>query len=125
VNGSNGAFRIDAIGRNTFRQPSTLVPDLRLSKSVVVKENYTLEVLGNMFNIINKPNVTQVNGQGYNITAAGGTANGVACPAGPNPCLIFNPASGPINSGFGSITNENSNFVYSPRQIEIGVRIKF
>jgi hypothetical protein len=125
VNGSNGAFRIDAIGRNTFRQPSTLVPDVRLSKSFVVKENYTLEVLGNMFNIINKPNVTQVNGQGYNIATAGGTANGVSCPAGPNPCLIFNPASGPINSGFGSITNENSNFVYSPRQIEIGVRIKF
>ncbi|HEV7675555.1 MAG TPA: carboxypeptidase regulatory-like domain-containing protein, partial [Candidatus Angelobacter sp.] len=118
VNGSNGAFRIDAIGRNTFRQPSTLVPDLRLAKSIVVKENYTLQVLGNMFNIINKPNVTGVNTLGYNITAAGGTANGQQCPAGGPSCLIFNPS-------FGSITNENSNFVYSPRQIEIGVRIKF
>jgi hypothetical protein len=118
VNGSNGAFRIDAIGRNTFRQPSTLVPDLRLAKSIVVKENYTLQVLGNMFNLINKPNVTGVNTLGYNITAAGGTANGQQCPAGGPSCLIFNPS-------FGSITNENSNFVYSPRQIEIGVRIKF
>jgi hypothetical protein len=96
-----------------------LVPDLRLSKSIVVKENYTLEVLGNMFNIINKPNVTGVNTLGYsiatsNVTTASGT---VTCSAAA-PCLNFNPV-------FGSTTNANSNFVYSPRQIEIGVRIKF
>jgi hypothetical protein len=125
VNGSGGAFRIDAIGRNTFRQPSTLVPDLRLSKNIVVREKYTMELLGDLFNFINKVNVTQVNTLGYNIVAAGGTANGVACPAGPNGCLIFNPATSSVNSGFGSISNANSNFVYSPRQIEVGVRIKF
>ena len=125
VNGSGGAFRIDQIGRNTFRQPSTLVPDLRLSKNIVVREKYTMELLGDLFNFINKVNVTQVNTLGYNIVAAGGTANGVACPAGPNGCLIFNPATSSVNSGFGSISNANSNFVYSPRQIEVGVRIKF
>ena len=128
VNGSNGAFRIDAIGRNTFRQPSTLVPDLRLSKSIVVRENYTLELLTNLFNIINKPNVTRSTPQGYTIaTAAGTRATAVTCSAaGPNPCLNFNP----LDRGRSTLVSvrsptTNSNFVYSPRQIQIGVRIKF
>lgn len=125
VNGSNGAFRIDEIGRNTFRQPSTLVPDVRLSKSIVVRENYTLELLTNVFNIINKPNVTGVNTLGYsiattNVTTASGT---VTCTAAA-PCLNFNVDKN-FNPVFGSTTNANSNFVYSQRQIELGVRVKF
>jgi hypothetical protein len=125
VNGSNGAFRIDAIGRNTFRQPSTLVPDLRLSKSIVVKEDYTLELLTNMFNIINKPNVTGVNTLGYSIaTTNQNTASGLATCSAAAPCLNFNVDKN-FNPVFGSTTNANSNFVYSPRQIEIGIRVKF
>jgi hypothetical protein len=125
VNGSNGAFRIDTIGRNTFRQPSTLVPDVRLSKNVVVKENYTLELLTNMFNIINKPNVTGVNTLGYSIaTTNQNTAGGLATCSAAAPCLNFNVDKN-FNPVFGSTTNANSNFVYSPRQIEIGVRLKF
>jgi outer membrane receptor protein involved in Fe transport len=125
VNGSNGAFRIDTIGRNTFRQPSTLVPDVRLSKSIVVKENYTLEVLGNMFNIINKPNVTGVNTLGYSIATSNvTTASGPVTCSAAAPCLNFNVDKN-FNPVFGSTTNANSNFVYSPRQIEIGIRIKF
>ena len=125
VNGSNGAFRIDTIGRNTFRQPSTLVPDVRLSKNVVVKENYTLELLTNVFNIINKPNVTGVNTLGYSIaTTNQNTAGGLATCSAAAPCLNFNVDKN-FNPVFGSTTNANSNFVYSPRQIEIGVRVKF
>ena len=121
----NGAFRIDTIGRNTFRQPSTLVPDVRLSKSIVVKENYTLEVLGNMFNIINKPNVTGVNTLGYSIATSNvTTASGPVTCSAAAPCLNFNVDKN-FNPVFGSTTNANSNFVYSPRQIEIGIRIKF
>jgi hypothetical protein len=126
VNGSNGAFRIDVIGRNTFRQPSTLVPDVRLSKSIVVKENYTLQLLANAFNIINKANVTGVNTLGYSIATTNqslpGGATATCSPAAP--CLNFNVDKN-FNPVFGSITNENSNFVYSQRQLELGIRVKF
>ena len=53
MNGSNGAFRIDTIGRNTFRFPSTYVQDLRLSKTIEVRERYSVEMLADVFNLAN------------------------------------------------------------------------
>ncbi len=124
INGSGGTNRID-IGRNTFHQPNNWIGDLRLSKSFTVREKYNLELLGDFFNVFNKQNVTGVNTTGYfvstgNVATAGGT---VACSAAA-PCLNFNTDNS-FNPLFGSITNTNSNFVYSPRQIQIGAKIKF
>jgi len=64
--------------------------------------------MGDFYNLANKQNVTGVNGTGYII---GGT------PAART--LTFN------NGVFGVPNNTNSNFVYSPRQIQIGAKIKF
>jgi hypothetical protein len=124
INGSGGTNRID-IGRNTFTQPTNWIGDLRLSKAFKVKEKYSVELLGDFFNVFNKQNVTGVNTTGYfvstgNVATATGT---VACSAAA-PCLNFN-VDNTFNPLFGSITNTNSNFVYSPRQIQIGAKIKF
>jgi len=107
VNGSNGRKGIDVVGRNTFRMPRTVNLDLRLSKRVRFGDRYSVEALGEAFNLFNHQNVTGVNNTGYFV---GGTATA--------PTLSF-------NSPFGSVTNSNSNFAYTSRQIQIGFRFFF
>jgi hypothetical protein len=130
INGSGGGFpaRVDVTGRNSFHQPTTWVSDIRIAKHFRFQEKYELELIGDFFNLANKQNVTAVNTTGY-FSRSSGT---VPTPSGPvtctanSPCLdYFNPDTGIFSSLFGTITNTNSNFVYSPRQIQIGVRVKF
>ncbi len=113
VNGSGGAFRIDAIGRNTFRFPSTYVQDLRLSKTVKFQERYSVELLADAFNLANHTNVTGVSTSGYTVATTGTGCSTAA------PCLNFNAST------FGVPNSANSNFTYSPRQLQLGVRVKF
>jgi hypothetical protein len=103
INGSGGANRIDVVGRNTFRLPTTWVGDLRLAKYFTFREKYKLELIGDFFNIANHQNVTGENNTGYIISGTN---------------LTF-------NSPFGVPNNSNSNFVYSPRQVQLGVRVLF
>jgi hypothetical protein len=112
VNGSGGAFRISAVGRNTFRFPTTWVQDLRVSKEFKFRERYGLELLGDFFNLANHSNVTNVSMRGYSVATTGGTCTALS------PCLNFDPT-------FGRTTNINSNFSYSPRQVQLGLRVKF
>jgi hypothetical protein len=107
INGSNGRRGIDVVGRNTFQMKRTIDMDLRISKKVRFGERYSAEVIGDAFNLFNHQNVTGVNNTGYII---GGTATA--------PALNF-------NSSFGSVTNSNSNFAYTSRQIQIGFRFLF
>ena len=108
VNGSGGRSGIDAVGRNTFTQSGTEVVDLRLSKSFTFRENYRLEFLGEGFNLFNHQNVTSVGTSGYS----------VSLPTGGVPTLTFNPT-------FSTVQNVNSNFAYTPRQVELGIRLHF
>jgi hypothetical protein len=107
VNGSNGAFRIPILGRNTFRLPRTWVADLRLSKRFDIRDGMNFEVLIESFNILNHYNTTQVNTSAYNITTSA-TSNALA-----------------FNSAFGTRTAVNSNLAYSPRQVQVGARFHF
>jgi hypothetical protein len=114
INGSGGTNRIDVLGNNSFRQPYTLEPDVRLGKSFAFRERYHLQLTADFFNLINKQNVTGVNNTGYIIGN-----NAATCGAAVTPCLAFSPT-------FGSITNTNSsNFLYTPRQIQVGARVSF
>jgi len=103
INGSGGANRIDVIGRNTFRLPTTWVQDLRLAKYLSVREKLKVELLGDFFNIANKQNVTSENNTGYIISGSN---------------LTF-------NTPFAVPNNSNSNFAYSPRQIQLGIRVQY
>jgi hypothetical protein len=120
VIGSNGRKGLDNIGRNSFTLPRTQVVDLRISKTIPITERYSLEVLGEGFNLFNHVNVTTVNTSGYIVSTTGTitNANGTVPCSTASPCLTY-------NTPFGTVSNANSNFAYSSRQIQIGVRFKF
>ncbi|MBS1867637.1 MAG: TonB-dependent receptor, partial [Acidobacteria bacterium] len=125
INGSGGRAGIPGIGRNTFRLPRTQVVDLRLSKKFNFTERFAAEVSGQAYNLFNHVNATTASSTAYIISTRGtlnSVAGGAPCGNGagtnPNPCLNF-------NAPFGSITNANSNFAYSSRQVEIGFRFLF
>jgi outer membrane receptor protein involved in Fe transport len=101
INGSGGANRI--LSRNSIQQPGTWITDLRVSKSFAVTERYKVELLTDFFNLANKQNVTGMNTTGYTITGT-----------------TLNP-----NVAFETPTSSNSNFIYSPRQIQLGARFHF
>jgi hypothetical protein len=137
INGSGGANRLD-IGRNTFNFPNTWIADFRISKQFSATERIKVELSTDFFNLANKQNVTGLNMTAYIIQSSGSVTTptgSVTCGNGvgvnPLPCLNFNnagptPTSGPAFAPlFQSITNSNSNFIYSPRQIQFGMRVKF
>jgi hypothetical protein len=126
INGSGGANRLDLIGRNTFRLPTTWVPDLRVAKYFSFREKYKLELMADFFNIANKQNITSENGLGYNITNPVVTKAGVETASCVPGAPVTNTTSCVgFNGLFQTPGNSNNNFVYSPRQIQLGARIQF
>lgn len=101
----------DVVGRNTFRMKRTINMDLRISKQVKIRENMGVELIGEAYNIFNHQNVTGVNNTGY--ISGSTTSAGVVTPT-----LSY-------NSSFATVTNSNSNFAFSSRQIQIGFRFLF
>jgi hypothetical protein len=129
INGSGGRKGIDIVGRNTFSMPRTQVVDMRISKKFMFKERYAVEVLGEGFNLFNHVNYTGAQNTGYfvstsNITLPDGTTKTCSNAA---PCLNFNWTKSGTSAVpvFASLTNANSNFAYSSRQVQIGVRFTF
>ena len=110
---SNATF-LPQIGRDTYKQPTTVDVDARLQKDIPINERFNLELLGEFFNLLNHVNVTGVNSTAYAITGS---------------TLVYQPfIPGPgisAQSGFGAITNANSNFVYSQRQVQLGIKLDF
>ncbi|HEY6307989.1 MAG TPA: carboxypeptidase regulatory-like domain-containing protein [Candidatus Angelobacter sp.] len=104
INGSGGTNRIDILGNNSFRMPSQWEQDVRVSKTFTFQERYKLELMTDFFNVPNKQNVMSVNNTGYIISGS---------------TLTFSPT-------FGTVTGtNNSNFLYTPRQIQLGARFQF
>jgi len=114
MNGSGSSGYLLQLGRNTFRQPNTTVLDCRLQKDLRMSERFNVELLGEMFNVLNHQNVTGVNSTAYSINSTAST-------------LVYQPATGAgVNaSGFGTVNNSDSIFVYSQRQIQLGVKLDF
>jgi len=114
MNGSGSSGYLLQLGRNSFKQPNTTVIDCRLQKDLRVNERFNFELLGEMFNVLNHQNVTGVNSTAYSINQTAST-------------LVYQPATGAgVNaSGFGTVNNADSNFVYSQRQIQLGVKLDF
>jgi hypothetical protein len=120
VNGSNGRKGLDDVGRNSFRLPRTQVVDMRLSKKFPITEKFKLELLGEAFNLFNHVNVTSANNTAYIVQTTGtiSNSNGTIPCSTSSPCLSY-------NSPFGTVSNANSNFAYTSRQIQIGARLLF
>jgi outer membrane receptor protein involved in Fe transport len=111
VNGSGGTNRVPGYDRNYLNLPRTQILDLRLSKRFKVKDYGTVELLGESFNLANHVNITGVNTTAY----AYGVGTGSL--AGTN-TLTY-------NTPFFTTTGSNGNFIYTPRQVQLGVRVQF
>jgi hypothetical protein len=114
INGSGGTATIGGrglpgTGRNTYRLPDAVQTDLRVWKDFQFERRYKLELVGELFNVANHLNVTQQNTTEYAISSDVNT--GI-------PLLTYQDA-------FGTNQNANSNSIYTPRQVEIGARLKF
>jgi carboxypeptidase family protein len=73
------------LGRNTFYSPKFVSVDLRVSRKFALGERFKLEVLADMFNLLNRFNVGDVNPLCDPGSSAGGT-----CAAG-QPTSAFDP----------------------------------
>ena len=120
ANGAGGTSgRIDAIRRNQYTRPKTTKVDVRVGKNFNFNvdkfglERVRLEFFAEMFNIANHQNITGVQNTAYNLSSTGTVAaNNVV------DTLTLQP-------NFGTYNNSNSNFVYSPRQLQLAVRLHF
>lgn len=108
-----GISYIPQIGRNTFHQPTTIQADLRAEKDFTFSDRYHLQLIGEAFNLPNHLNITGLTTQGYTSTVTQGSPT-----TAPTANLVFQPT-------FQSVTSANSNYAYSPRQIQLAVRLLF
>jgi hypothetical protein len=135
-NGAGTNYWLPAIGRNTYKQKRTMVADVRLEKQLtmhVYERPYSLQLIGEVFNIANHVNVTSESTTAYNFSANSSVTSGctglMVSGQAQSECstMTFVPKTGSgVNaSGFGAITNAGSNFAYSPRQIQLSLRLDF
>ena len=108
LNGSgSSADRLPWIGRNSYNNPGTIVFDVRLGKNFYIHiphlEGSRLEFFAEVFNVMNHQNITGVTDEAY--TLSGTTLTSF--------------------STFGTYTNSNSNYTYSPRQVQLSARFHF
>jgi outer membrane receptor protein involved in Fe transport len=122
INGTGGPARIPSLARNTFQYRRDAVLDARISKRFAVYERYNVELFAESFNLLNHLNVTGVSStNGYALGA--GTAATATKAATPN-TLTYNTSFGVFNpQTFAG--NANSTLFYTPRQVQLGVRVQF
>ncbi|HZL27553.1 MAG TPA: TonB-dependent receptor [Acidobacteriaceae bacterium] len=116
-NGITGATYIPAIGLNTFEVPRAIVDDLRLQKEFTIAEKYQLQLNADMYNVANKQNfsTSDLSTTAYNYTSSTSGASTAS----------YVPNSAP-GIGFGShSTSNDSGFLYTPREFQIGARLEF
>lgn len=118
INGAGGPSRLNILQRNSYRFPATQTTSFRLARRVPLRDRAYLELMAETYNLTNTQNVTSVDTLGYNACSTPLTQG---CPSGStsaHPYLEFNPT-------YGVTTNANSNAVYTPREIQLAIRLKF
>ena len=122
-NGAGGTSgRIDAIRRNQYYRPVTVKADARIGKNFAIPSTHLgldrvrLEAFAEVFNILNKQNITGIQNTAYNLSY--GPVTGVTPGTSSQDVLTLQP-------NFGTYNNSNSNFTYTPRQIQLALRLHF
>ena len=135
-NGAQSGW-IPPIGRNTFSVARVLVLDARLEKQFPIQlhdKTYHLQLMGEFFNLANHQNVTGVNSGAYSLAAnssvtAGCSAGQLVAGQAQQECstLTYLPkaGSGISASGFGAVTSTNNTYLYTPREVELTMRLDF
>lgn len=124
LTGSGNSGYLLQLGRDSFKQPTTITLDTRLQKDIHATERFNIELVAEAFNLLNHLNVTGVNSTAYSIGGCSASGSAENCNL---TYQSFSPGSTGITgqSGFGSITNADSNFVYSQRQVQLGLKLDF
>lgn len=134
LNGSGGQAILPQVGRNTFRYPGAVGLNLRAGKRTSITDRVGLEFFAEAFNILNHPNVTNIQTIGYRITNdPSNTATATLTymsglrtyktylsNGNTQTTLIPGPTA-----GFGDFTAYNNNALFSSRRIQIGCKIYF
>jgi outer membrane receptor protein involved in Fe transport len=135
-NGAGTNYWIPAIGRDTYQMKRTMVVDMRLEKQLTMNafdKPYHLQLLGEFFNVANHQNVTSESTTAYNLSSNSSVTSGCSSSLVPGQAqeecatMTFVPktGSGVAASGFRAVTNTGSNFAYSPRQVQLSIRLDF
>ncbi len=134
-NGAGSNYWIPAIGRDTYQLKRTMVVDMRLEKQLTKQigdKPYHLQLMGEFFNVANHQNVTGESTTAYNLSSNSSVTSGCTSLVSGQPfeecsTLKFVPktGSGTTASGFRAVTNTGSNFAYSPRQVQLSLRLDF
>ena len=124
ANGAGGTSgRIDAIRRNQYYRPKTTKADVRVGKNFYFNvdkyglDRIRLEFLAEVFNIANHQNITGIQNTAYNLTSVT-TTDKTDYPTGYIDTLTLQP-------NFGTYNNSNSNYTYTPRQLQLALRVHF
>jgi hypothetical protein len=128
--GAGGSYQVPGTERNRWEQRGTFVMDIRLSKQFTVAERYHLEFTADGFNLFNHDNITSISTSSAYSGATAAPAAGTPSSTVTSPVLspnsgTYTGAAGSQTSLFGVPNGGNSNFVYSPRQLQLGVRLTF
>ena len=117
VNGTGGTARVPGTDRNVFQFRREMILDVRVSKRFRIMDKMDAELLAESFNVANHLNQTGVGSMN-----AYGVANGTATT--PN-VLTNNAANFGVFSPATFLGNANNNFIYTPRQVQLGARVQF
>ena len=121
-NGAPSVFYIPAIGINTYQVPRVIIDDLRLQKGFHFAERFDLKLMANAYNLANHQNFTpytsagNINENAYNFGSSSGTIG--TTPTNPVQ-LNYSPTFLTRSS------SNNSGFLFTPREIELGARFEF
>jgi outer membrane receptor protein involved in Fe transport len=111
--GSGGSQRLPAIPRDTFTAPNTVNVDMRVAKKFWYRERANLELIMDMFNVLNRVNPTTLSGP--LVGGASGTSQ-----------YIISGTTLNYQSTFGTPTSTSSTLGGpGQRQIQIGARLNW
>ena len=115
-NGSgSSSTRVPWIARDSYNYPKTAVFDLRLGKnfyipaSAIHMDRLRLEIFAEAFNVMNHQNITGLTTEAYTLGSSSPSYTAQLTPY----------------ANFGTYTNSNSNYSYSPRQMQVTARLHF
>jgi hypothetical protein len=119
INGSGGAVYLPTVGRNTLRLPDASNLDLRLSRTLRLREKVRLKGVAEIFNVTNRVNYSGITQRAFLVGTA---VNGVTP-------LVFQDAATVAAEGlnvqpFGTFTAASTSQTRE-RQVQLGVRLEF
>lgn len=101
--------RVGTVGRNTYQGDNLRAFDLRLSRTIHMTERYKLQLMADVFNLLNRPNVDEV----FSVYGAPDFI-------GPVPRHYKDGVVSPANPAFGAPRT-----VFNPRQFQFAAKFIF